>query len=118
MVAASPLSVDPCMLKLANDCDKAVKTAADYTIVPPPEAEYDSIWQYPKDATNPKAIAFTAVDGTSVGSRMEWIQFVAAFFNKEHEAAAFFNRTVEQYNRLATAANSNADAEGKRHGLS
>ena len=70
-------------------------------------SEYDS---HPKlqEAGIPVAIHAQYMENTPLG-RAEWIKFLAAFFDVEEEAEAFFANEAEQYNHYASLADNITD---------
>ncbi|GAX81260.1 hypothetical protein CEUSTIGMA_g8692.t1 [Chlamydomonas eustigma] len=99
---------EPCLQMLASstcnlETDYSTKTSVLGT------TEVDSEMTYGASPTQPKAIAFTASGDPGVLNRVEWLKFLATFFNKEVLANSLFNAISSNYQTIATTATSLAN---------
>ncbi|CAG9460759.1 unnamed protein product [Pedinophyceae sp. YPF-701] len=66
------------------------------------------------DASNAKAVVFSGSQDPGSLNRMEWIKFVATFFNQERSAVSHFNRVRGEYEVHVSQAASAAAAGSKK----
>eukprot|EP01025_Chloroclados_australasicus_P030074 TRINITY_DN3011_c0_g3_i2.p1 TRINITY_DN3011_c0_g3~~TRINITY_DN3011_c0_g3_i2.p1 ORF type:complete len:497 (-),score=77.41 TRINITY_DN3011_c0_g3_i2:1431-2840(-) len=104
----SPYSSAACYQKLLQDCDRSTDVLVqpneelyDFSIdfYEKAEDEIDAFFTFSADE-NPLTIAFTATSDPGMINRLEWIKFLAVFFNLENKANKLFDVYSETYEQV------------------